>query len=229
MQPLGGGLAGSDGSWGPVLAVRVESRDSRREHRECRRGDKSRQLDRRRGEREGCHATASARTKLACRRMPTRARFRGRVAVGMARMVVSSLVLSGCAVLALHIVLPVGGTHSSMDRRRLARAKHGGGHCATNGQQDGQQDQNEGAEMPHGSRLSDRGSVRAAQHKFPLIGAASHPWARRAPSRARRLLAEAGGVRASACARPSRIGHSGRSSPWQQCTKCSSADFMAKS
>jgi hypothetical protein len=83
---------------------------------------------------------------------------------------VNGLMFSGCAVLALHTVFPMGSIHFRTHRLSPTRAQHGSRHCAPNGQQNGQQDQDEGAEVLHERRLSDRGSVRAAQWKFPLIG-----------------------------------------------------------
>jgi hypothetical protein len=77
----------------------------------------------------------------------------------MARVIVNSLVFSGCGVLALHTVLPMNCIHTRVQRRRLARAQHGSRHGTPYGQQDSQQDQDEGAEVLHGRRLSDRGLV----------------------------------------------------------------------
>jgi hypothetical protein len=99
-------------------------------------------------------------------------------------MIVHRSVMHFHVVVAVHVVVSMTSSRGRADRRRLARAQHGGGNRTPNGEQDGEQDQDEGAEILHEQRLSGSGSVLAAQRKFPWLrrcSMAAHPGTRRAP------------------------------------------------
>jgi hypothetical protein len=96
-------------------------------------------------------------------------------------MIVRRSVMHLHVVVGLHVVPTMASRRCRASRQCLARAQHGRSHRTPNGEQDGEQDQDEGAEVLHGHRLSGSGSVLAAQRKFAWIGAAHHPGTRRAP------------------------------------------------
>ena len=64
-------------------------------------------------------------------------------------MLMGSLVFHSCAMLAMRMVRLMGDIHPSLHRRCPTWTKHGCRYCAPNGQQDGQQDQDEGAKVLH--------------------------------------------------------------------------------
>jgi hypothetical protein len=64
-------------------------------------------------------------------------------------MVANRRVMGVNVVAAAHLVLAVAGISSRADRRRLGRTQHGSRDRTPNGEQDGEQDQKEGAEVLH--------------------------------------------------------------------------------
>jgi len=84
-------------------------------------------------------------------------------------MVVSRRVVPVHVVAGVPVVATVTGGRGRADRRRLSRAQHGSRHRAPDGEQGGEQDQDEGAEVLHEQSLSGSGSVHAAPRKFPGV------------------------------------------------------------
>jgi len=72
-------------------------------------------------------------------------------------MVVSRRVVRGQVLTGMHVVLTMTGCRGRADRLTPARAQHGSRHRAPDGQQDGEQDQEEGAQVLHDQRLSGSG------------------------------------------------------------------------
>lgn len=97
--------------------------------------------------------------------------------------------------------------------RSVTRAQHGSGHRAPDREQQRQQNQDDDAQILHVGGLSVHSSVLAVQPKFPAQGTTIQPGTRCAPRTARRWVADAADDKVPAPARPSRMGHSGRSSP----------------
>lgn len=117
------------------------------------------------------------------------------------------------AVLCRHCHVTLLNGDDSACARSFSRAQHGSGHRAPDGEQQRQQDQDDDAQILHAGGLSVHSSVLAVQRKFPVQGATTQPETRCAPRVARRWVADAIDDKVSAPARPSRMGHSGRSSP----------------
>lgn len=64
-------------------------------------------------------------------------------------MIVRRSVMHFHVVAGMHVVLTLTSARGRADFRRLARTQHGCSNRTPNGEQDGQQDQDEGAEVLH--------------------------------------------------------------------------------
>jgi hypothetical protein len=64
-------------------------------------------------------------------------------------MIVWRSVMHCHVVVGVHVVASMTSSRSRAHRRHLARAQHGCGNRPPNGKQDGEQDQDEGAEVLH--------------------------------------------------------------------------------
>ena len=138
----------------------------------------------------------------------------GRIVVGSdsAVVLVRRRVARMHLVVFLQVVVPVLSDDCHRTRSLTFRAQHGRRHRTPDGEQDGYQNQDEDAEVFHVRRLSGRWSVFAERQKFQMYRPVSYPTTRCLPRGMARLGAGAFDTAASP-ARPSRMGHSGRSSP----------------
>jgi len=116
------------------------------------------------------------------------------------------------AMFGVHVVMSVAGGSNCRPCLRAARAQHRRRDRAPDGEQDGQQNQNEDAQVLHVAELLRRWSVRAASLET-RPGFVLYATARCADRVVLRL--DTGDVfdAVASPARPSRMGHSGRSSP----------------
>lgn len=139
---------------------------------------------------------------------------RGRIVVGRnaAGVMVRRRVARMHLVVYLHAVMPVLSDDCHRRRSLTFRAQHGRRHRTPDGQQHGHQNQDEDAEVFHVGRLSSRRSVCAERQKFQMYRPVPYPRTRCLPRGVARLGAAAFDT-ATSPARPSRMGHSGRSSP----------------
>lgn len=146
VRPLGGGLLGSDGSWRTFLAVRLEGRDGRRQRREDDRGGQSGLAEGRYCPDDGRHA-ATAHAEVACGRVVTRG------GVGVRRLIACVMVCRRMfnmhLVVSLHIVADVPSGYARRARPLPVRTQHGRRHRTPNREQDGQQNQDDDAEVLH--------------------------------------------------------------------------------
>ncbi len=146
VRPLSGGLLGSDGSWRTFLAVRLEGRDTRGKRREDDRGSQAGLAEGRYCPDDGRHA-ATARAEVACGRVVTRG------GVGVRRLIAYVMVgrqmFTMHLMVSLHVVLDVPSNHCRRARPLPVRTQHGRRHRTPNWEQDGQQNQDDDAEVLH--------------------------------------------------------------------------------